>query len=401
VWVIIAALLIAAIVPAIAIVHGGRTSAAHAAGTTPTITVPAIVHPFDTVMITGQGFVPYDNVQIALANTNNPVGGMTCDSNGNCSGQIKIHIGWPYESVTQGTYPVIATGSTGLTAQANAAYLPGVALFVPNSGIPTSMISGGPGTAMQFEGGAFNANESLNLYWGQKNPISLGSVTTGFDGSFSQQINAPTTIAPGFYMVGVTRTAQTPATVSTPFSILPAKMVSSAGVREHQVASVHLSGFAANEQVTLSWNANGGQTITTVTVDGTGALNTAIAPPSAPKGAYSLQASGNTSQLQAHSNLNIGPGILLSLNTENPGGTITVEGGGFTPGETVNIYFQQTSNGVTAATVDASGSFSVPLTVPVKYFTKNAYFVYPEWSGVCHAGNDKNYRAEHCTGISH
>jgi hypothetical protein len=376
VWVILAALLIAALVPAIVIAHGGRTSAAHASGTTPSITVPAILHPFDTVTITGQGFAPYDGVQIALAYTGNVIGFLTCDSNGNCSGQIIIRVGWPFQNLVQGSYPVFATGSTGLTAQANVTVLPGVALFVPNSGISTRMISGGPGTAMQFEGGGFNANESLSLDWGRKNPISLGSVTAASDGSFSQQINAPAAIAPGFYQVNVVRTAQTPATVSTPFTILPPKMVSSAGVREGQAAAVRLSGFLAKEQVTLSWNANGGQTISTVTVDGTGALQTAIAPPSAPKGAYILQALGNTSQLHAQSNLNIGPGILLSLNTENPGGTTTVEGGGFTPGETVNIYFQHTSNGVTVATVDASGSFSVPLTVPTTYLKNGTYFVY-------------------------
>ncbi|HET9999851.1 MAG TPA: hypothetical protein VFQ36_03090, partial [Ktedonobacteraceae bacterium] len=375
VWVILAALLIVAVVPAIAIVHSGKTSAAHAAGATSSITVPAILHPFDTVTITGQGFAPYDNVQIALANTNNPVGGLTCDSNGNCSGQITIKIGWPYESLAQGAYSVFATGRTGVTAQASIMFLPGVALFVPNSGIPTNMISGGPGTAMQLEGGAFNFNEVLNLYFGTKNPISLGSVTAT-NGSFSQQINAPATIAPGFYQVNVVRTAQTPATVSTPFTILPPRIVSSAGVREGQAALVHLSGFAAKEQVMLSWNANGGQTITTVTMDSTGALNTAIAPPSAPKGAYILQALGNTSQLHAQSNLALGPGILLSLNTENPGGTTTVEGGGFTPGESINVYFQRTSNGVTTTTADAAGSFNVSLAIPTKYIKNTPYFVY-------------------------
>lgn len=373
---ILAALFIAALVPAIIIAHGGRTSAAHAAGTTPSITVPAIIHPFDTFIVTGQGFAPYDDVEIALANTNNSIGGMMCDGNGNCSGQMSIQIGWPYESVTQGTYPIFATGSTGLTAQTTTVYMPGVAFFVPNSGIATRMVSGGPGTAILFEGGAFNANEPLNLYWGQKNSISLGSVTTGFDGSFSQQINAPTVIAPGFYQVNAVRTGQTPASVATPFTILAPKLVSSGGVRQGQAAAVRLVGFQANEQVTLSWNANGGQTISTVTVDGTGALQTVIAPPSAPKGAYILQAIGNTSQLHAQSNLNIGPGILLSLNTENPGGTMTVEGGGFTPGESVNIYFQHTSNGVTSATVDASGSFSVPLSIPTTYARNGIYFVY-------------------------
>lgn len=376
VWLILAALFIAILVPTIVIAHGGRTSAAHAAGTTPSITVPAIVHPFETITITGQGFAPYDDVQIGLASPGNPIGYFTCDSNGNFSGQTTIPVGQPYQNLVQGSYPVIATGSTGLTTQVNTTLLPGLALFVSNSGINATRKSGGPGTVIQLEGAFFNANEFLNLTWGQKNPISLGSVTTGYSGGFSQQINAPTSITPGFYQVNAMRTGQTPASVATPFTILAPKLVSSGGVREGQAATVRLAGFQANEQVTLSWNANSGQTISTVTVDGTGALQTAIATPTAPKGAYILQATGNSSQLHAQSNLNVGPGILLSLNTGNPGGTTTVEGGGFTPGESINVYFQHTSNGLTSVMVDASGSFNVPLSIPTTYLKNGTYFVY-------------------------
>lgn len=376
VWAILAALLVAALIPAIAIAHRERASDAHAA-TTPTITVPAIMHPFDMVTITGQGFAPYDDVQIALNWSNNPIGGMKCDSNGDCSGQVTV----PYSGfsgVTQGTYQVFATGSTGLTTQVSTTILPALTLAtsVPYWGIPTRLVNGGPGTAMQLIGGGFNANETVNLYWGKNNAVSLGKVTTAYNGSFSLQINAPVPATTGYNPVKAVRSNQAPATVLTSFFILPPTMISSAGVRSNQAAHVQLSGFAANEQVTLSWNANGGQTITTVTMGSTGAVNTYVALPFAPKGAYTLQAAGNTSLLHAQSNLNVGPGILLSLNTENPGGTTVVNGGGFTPGETVNVYFQTTSNGVTPATVDAAGGFNVSLAVPATYKKTGTYFVY-------------------------
>jgi len=337
--------------------------------------VPAILHPFDTVTITGQGFAPYDDVTIALNWSNNPIGGIKCDGNGNCSGQVTI----PYSGVPQGTYQVLATGSTGLTTQVGTTILPGVGTFVSNPlppAPPTRLTSGGPGTAMQLIGGGFNANEAVNIYWGKNNAVSLGNVTSAYDGSFSLQINAPVPATVGYNPINIVRSKQTPAHVETIFHILPPKMISSAGVRSNQAVHIQLSGFAANEQVTLSWNANGGQTITTVTMGSTGAADTDVAPPAAPKGAYTLQATGNTSQLHAQSNLTIGPGILLSPNTENPGGTGVVNGGGFTPGETVNVYFQNTSNGVTPATVDASGSFSVSLAVPAKYSPYSTYFVY-------------------------
>jgi hypothetical protein len=371
-WVILGTLVVAALVPIILIAHGGKAPAAYAAGTTPSITVPAILHPFDTITITGQGFVPFDDVEIALDYSNNPIGGIHCDGNGNCSGQVNI----PYTGLTQGTYPVIATGATGLTTQVSAILLPGIATFVPSNGVSSSLTSGGPGTPVQLEGGGFNANEALTLSWGKNNAVSLRNVTTSFDGSFSLQINAPVPAAPGYNPINVVRSKQTPAKVTTSFHILPPKMISSAGIHNGQAAHVKLSGFAANEQVTLSWNANSGQTITTVTIDSIGVLDTYIAPQSAPKGAYTLQAVGSTSQLQAQSSLTIGPGILLSPNTLNPGGTTVAVGGGFTPGEKVNVYFQNTSNGMTPATVDASGSFSVSLAVPAKYFKNVTYHVY-------------------------
>ncbi len=372
VWVILALFAVAALTPAFVFVHGGRTSTAHATSTTPSIIVPTIIHPFDTVSITGQGFAPYDDVQIALNWSNNPIGGIHCDGSGNCSGQVTI----PYTGNTQGSYQVLATGSTGLTTQASTTLLPGVATFVPSYWVSTRLTSGGPGTAIQLKGGGFNANEAVAIYWGKNNAVSLGNITTSWDGSFSFQFNAPMPAVSGYYPITVMRSKQTPAKVTTTFHILPPKMISSAGVRSGQAAHVQLSGFAANEQVTLNWNANGGQTITTLTMNSTGALNTYIAPPHAPKGSYMLQAVGTSSQLQAQSSLAIGPGILLSPNTVNPGGTTVVIGGGFTPGEKVNVYFQNTTNGVTTATVDASGSFSVTLAVPAKYYKTVNYYAY-------------------------
>lgn len=85
---------------------------------------------------------------------------------------------------------------------------------------------------------------------------------------------------------------------------------------------------------------------------------------------------GSISQLNAQSSLTIGPGILLTPNTANPGGTTVAFGGGFIAGEKVNVYFQTTTNGITSATVDASGSFSVTLAVPAKYFKHVTYHVY-------------------------
>lgn len=372
---IMAALVIAALIPAITFLHAGKPATARAASSTPTITIPSIVHPFDTVMITGQGFAPNDSIYVNGTDSNNQTilgASITCDVNGNCSGQIVI----PYRSVPQGTYQLTARDSTGLTAQTSFTINPGIALTVPYFTYP-QLTSGGPGTALQVVGGGFVPGEVLNINWGVNNPVLLGTVTvTSYDATFSLETHVPAPVTPGNYLITAVRTNQTPADASTAFQVLPVKMISSAGVLASQPAHIRLSGFQASEQVVLSWNANNNQTITTLTVDGTGALDTYVALPSAPKGAYTLQALGSTSQLHAQSSLNIGPGILLSLNTENPGGTTTVNGGGFVVGETIDVYFQSTANGITSVMADASGSFSVPLAIPVAHKQGTLYFVH-------------------------
>jgi hypothetical protein len=370
-WIILAALALAALIPTLAVSHTGKSPAAHAAGTNPAIALPTIVHPFDTITITGQGFAPGDSVEITLDNYGYMLGALSCDSNGNCSGQLMV----PSSNVPQGTHQVIATSRSGLSAQMAVTFLPGLATFTTFG--RASLTSGGPGTAFELDGGAFQPGETINVYWGTTNPLLLGAVMTSqYDGSFNVDFRAPVTVARGFYPIIAVRSQQTPASARTIFHILAPSMISSAGVRNNQAVHITLSGFLANEQVTLSWNANGGQKIKTFTVDNTGALDAYFAPPFAPKGAYTLLAVGKSSQLQAQSQLNIGPGILLSPNTANPGGTTVVNGGGFTPGETVNVYFQTTSNGVTPATVDAAGSFNVSLAVPATYKKTGTYFVY-------------------------
>lgn len=368
--IILVVLALATLLPTITILHSGKSLTAHAAGNSPAISMPDLVHPFDTVTITGQGFNANESVQVHIDNTNNySIASLSCDSTGTCSGQATI----PYSNIAQGVHEVIATDNNGLTAQMAVTFLPGIAAYIYG----TSVTSAGPGGTIDLKGGTFTPNETIKVYWGAKQNILEGSSTTGFyDGSLDFTFKAPIAVPSGNYPITVVRSQQTPATVTTMFNVLPSKIVASAGVRNSQAAHIQLSGFAANETVTLSWNANGGQTITTFGMDQTGALDTYFAPPFAPKGSYTLLAIGNESLRHAKRSLNIGPGILLSLNTENPGGTTIVNGGGFIPGEAVNIYFQNTSNGITSATADASGSFSVPLTVPVVHQKNATYFVY-------------------------
>ena len=365
---ILAVLVLAACLPALlSVVHATKTSAAHAAGNnTPSIFMPDVIHAYDTVTVTGQGFLPDDQVYLSVPYWVNPFGKIPCDGSGNCYGTVTIPpVG------TQGMVQITGTNRGGLSAQVTVTALPGLYLSGPNQ--YDRLKSGGPGTTILVNGATFTAYETVSIYWNQQEE---GTTSTDYNGNFSYTFSAPDNVAPGSYPVIVKRSNQVPSSVTTTFTILAPAMKSSAGIRNSQPVHVKLSGFQAYEKVTMSWNANNGQVMTTLTMDGTGAIDTYFVPPFAPRGSYVLTAKGNSSKLQATSSLNIGPGIILDPNTANPGGTFTVEGGGYTPGEMVNVYFQNTGNGVTTATVDASGSFSVPLTAPVTYYKHTQYYVY-------------------------
>ena len=368
VLIILAVLALAACFPTLlSVVHATKTSAVHAAGNnTPAISMPDVIHPYDAVTVTGQGFLPDDQVYLSVPYWVNPFGKIPCDGSGNCSGTVTIPpLG------TQGMVQVTGTNEGGLTAQITVTALPGIYLSSPNQ--YSRLKSGGPGTTILVNGATFTAYETVAIYWNQQ---EKGTTSTDYRGNFTYTFSAPDNIIPGNYPVIVKRSNQVPSSVTTTFTILAPAMKSPAAIRNSQPVHVKLSGFQAYEKVTMSWNANNGQVLTTLTMDGTGAINTYFAPPFAPRGSYILTATGNSSKLQAASALNIGPGIILDPNTANPGGTFTVEGGGYTPGETVNVYLQNTNNGVTTATVDASGSFSAPLTAPVAYDKHTQYYVY-------------------------
>ena len=65
-----------------------------------------------------------------------------------------------------------------------------------------------------------------------------------------------------------------------------------------------------------------------------------------------------------------------SVGQSNPGGQISVTGGGFNANEQVNVYFQTKKNGVTTVTTDSTGSIDTTITVPMHYSSGTTYYVY-------------------------
>jgi hypothetical protein len=367
-WIVLASLLVALVILSTTLLFNGMHKSTVYAASKPSISVPAVIRAFHPFKISGKGFAPGD--WVTVYSTNAPIGTFQCGNNGRFTGTATVS-----DPVVQGTHQLSAIANSNLTATVNYTYLPGLILY---DNYVAVLKKGGPGTLIFLAGAGFTANETVNIYWG-KNPTPITQATTDAYGNlntYDVRFNAPTGIAPGKYPITVKRTQQEPEVVSTNFTLLPPELATSGGILAGQAINAKLSGFQENEQVAISWNVNGNQTIATIAVDTNGAANTTFTPPSAPKGPHTLTATGNTSGLRATSITNIGPGISLDPGTVNVTGTTTVNGGGYTPGEKVNVYLQNTSNGVITTTVNAQGGFSVPLTMPATYQTNITYYVY-------------------------
>lgn len=283
----------------------------------------------------------------------------------------------PAQNVLQGLHTIIADDHHGNTASTTVTFLPMIVLNVPGG-----TTKGGPGTPVQITGAAFTANEQVKICWGNVNSTPLATGTTDGSGNLLQvKITVPLGTTPGRYKVYAVRSHQTPPGVYAWFHVMtPDIDANPPGIRAGQSINLWGSGFAADEKVVVSWNANGGQQLKSFITDDLGEGGVWYKPPSAPHGTYTLTAIGQTSHIQATGHIAIGPGIAIKpYGQQVPGTTVTVIGGGFAAGEQVRIHVQGSPQEGVTVTTDVAGAFQVPLKLPTSYKQPdNALYAYAD-----------------------
>ncbi|HEY6543153.1 MAG TPA: hypothetical protein VIZ18_19580 [Ktedonobacteraceae bacterium] len=329
-----------------------------------------VLYPGETITVNGKGFA--GEIFFYFDSTTSYFYGLPSNGNGDLIAQQLI---LPRSNVLQGAHNIIAQSSyygVTLSSQLPVTLLPHLI-----------QMYGQPGLNTRLTGAAFTASEPVSIYWGTSSGQLLGTSTTDANGNLSFSFTAPSGLTDGVYPVTVVRpTTQKPRVISTIFHVKPVTMNSTPGIRINQ-SSLHVkvTGFLSNDQITLSWSANGGQTIGTMYANLSGGATGTFYVPSAPVGSYTLTAS-DSAGLKISNSLNIGPGI--SSFSGDPGSTVNVNGGGFSANETLNVYFQTPNNGVVTATTDATGAFSVSLTLPSSYSPTQKYYIH----AVSTSGND-------------
>lgn len=344
--------------------YRGHVLAASKVASTPSITLsPKSLHAGrGQVTVTGTGFTPNSDGSF-LFDGNSVEGSFSCDGNGDCSGSML-----PPPFLVSGPHTVTAYNGYGESAQAILTILADFSL---------SPHSGNAWTNLYLQGNGLGSSETLKVYWGDPSTgILVGTPTTTSWGTLGYNFSVPGGVGPGKYTITVVRSLPGAPNWTSWFIYVPPKIHAQAGMHPGEWLKFGVIGFEPYEQVTLSWNANGGQILQQFTTDQNGSGGQSFVPPSAPTGSYTLTAKGSSSGLIATKPLNIGPGIDYGPDSPLPGSTITVSGGGFPANDPLTIYLQQKSNGTVQTTTDSSGNFTANLTLPKSYNQKITYHLY-------------------------
>lgn len=357
---------------------------AHAASTgTPAIALSNhAVHPGQQLTITVQGLAPQAPFQLLLGVAKDTVASyIWSDSNGTLTNTFTF----PTNYITQGTYTLYLYSeddSSISIAQTVIKVVPTVFQVTGNSSLPVTITGAG-----------FNANESVEVYFGANTGgTDEGTAHGDSYGSISFSFTMPSGLAAGTYSVTFVRKQQTPATITGRITLYPLTISAPSSARDEQTVIIRGTGFAANEYVTLTWNANGGQQLYADQADNKGSFTFNVSLQLAPYGSYTITATGNTSNLSVNTSLHIEPEISLFDSNHNvsgqgnPGEQIKVHGGGFNANEQVSIYFQAQKNGITTFTTDSFGTIDTTITVPLFYTPTTTYYVYAKnTTGSTHA----------------
>jgi len=331
------------------------------------VVTPTEVAAGDTVALTGTGFQAGETVDLQLATT----GSVTSTEHlryakADAKGAISVSdLGIP-DAVPAGTYKLVALGKTNRAAA-------DLKITVPKATLKVDTTSVSPQDTIHLSGTHFGPGERIVFSLGSSSgtvSILLGHTTANHSGAFGPvPIKLPFGIPSGTLqltaggqssnrqaVVDITVKAPTPALTVTPGSVKPGDKVTITGSHLQPGEKVVV------DLVALSTSAKLGET--QVRSSGTFSL-TATIPATTPQGTVSIVATGSTSRLSATHQITVGAlaaALKLGDQSVKAGGTVSVSGNGFIPGETITLQLQggkiaALSVGVVVA--GTSGAFSI------------------------------------------
>ncbi len=295
------------------------------------------------VCFRGNGFGPNETVDLHLDSATGPVlGSGLTDASG---GFALINATLP-NPVGGGTHMVYGVGRT------SGVIGPGPLTVTSTSSISPVNLAAGDTTT--FSGVGFVPGEPVALSFPGQTPTTINADANG---SVTATLTSPAEPYPG----GVVTAAAASGTLTDGFNTTSKFNVPITNSEPGQTLPVTVSGYGANE--TVSFTIDGNQ-VSTGTTDASGSLSANV-PMTASFGTNrTLAATGLSSGAAAPSvKVSLPAFVTVTPGSGGPGTALTIASGpGWPVGDVVSVTWS--TSPVTSVNIGASGSFSVPYTVP-------------------------------------
>jgi hypothetical protein len=224
--------------------------------------------------------------------------------------------------------------------------------------IQLSPNSGRPGMAVAIYGADFVTGETINVTFDGTPVCTAGPVDVSKNWSSSFPVPS---MASGSH--NIIATGSSGGSASSTFNIVPGFTMGKTSGAAGTSVTVNGSGFAANEaSVTVTFDGNPVGTPTTA--NAAGSWTATFPVPSAPAGAHSVSVYGASSTGLPVLSFTIAPTLTANKSTAPPGTSVTINGSGFSSGETgVTVTYDGQPIGFPVV-ANATGAWTANFVVP-------------------------------------
>ena len=305
---------------------------------TPTISAtPASGPSGSTFDLTANGFQSSEEVDASFDGT--PVGSCTADATGYCV-------------LSGATVPARPTNTAyQITAKGKSSLMTASTSFTVTSGLGVSPSAGSVGSTTTATVSGFGAVETVDLAF---NGAPAGHCVTDATGGCIAAVTVPQLPSGSYTVSAVGETTGT--TGSATFEVTPDLVLTPSTASPGSTFTAAVSGFAADEEVSLDPFPE--QCLT----DATGACSMSVAVPIAPPASYPVTATGGTSGLTASANFILSTGLVLAPAAGPAGTQVTATAEGYPVEDVVSILYN--GDVVSSCTANDGGGCTTTFTVP-------------------------------------
>lgn len=322
----------------------------------------------ESVAVTGTGFSAGESVGIYLDSTGSS-GTLLRTVTATGTGALSTTITMP--NTTTGTHLIAARGNTS-GEKASRTYT-----VLASPAVSIDPLTGPNGTSVTVTGRGYNPGEQVQIYWDSTGSSGtlLKTVSATNLGTFSTTITTPNATAGGHLIVGkgVTSGHKPSRTFTVTASVAPSISITVTSGPGGTVVPITGQGYTPGETVDIRWDKSTGIVLETVTASSSGTFSTSATVPDASPGKHLFVGVGRTSKAKPSRSFTVvdispvTPKIAIAPTSGRTATVVTVTGEGYTPNESVQIYFNSTGSTGTllkTTTATGTGTFSSTVTIP-------------------------------------